>query len=218
MLKMDKLEKIFEEIQNILDAKDEIRENVIKLSRQVVRNSSIAIKYIHEMNYEKALELMKKNESIIQEIIRTTVNHPEYFYWNFTLSALQEHVEAKIFFSIITDDLLPTWNDLNVPLYSYVLGLADVVGELRRSCVRDLKNRDLKSAVKKFEFMDELYTRLNLLTYPNALLSSLRPKIDVARILLERTESEVSLAISSERLSQKLESMEKKLDEHFKKN
>ena len=40
---------------------------------------------------------------------------------------------------------------------NYVLGLCDVIGELRRMVLESIKNDDVENAKKYYEFMEKIY-------------------------------------------------------------
>ncbi len=75
----------------------------------------------------------------------------------------------------------------------YVLGLGDVVGELRRIVLDMLRLGRASDAEALFKRMEEIYESLSLLIIPNALAPGLRPKVDVARKLVESTRSDLFL-------------------------
>jgi len=59
-------------------------------------------------------------------------------------SAFQEYAEASILLSLIRESRFVGFEELEVPMTSYVLGLADVIGELRRRALESLRKDDIE--------------------------------------------------------------------------
>ncbi len=109
------------------------------------------------------------------------------------LDALQEAVEAVLLGAIISRMPLPGPPDLGVDPEPYLLGLGDVVGEVRRLALDRLGQDDLAGAEAALALMEEL-TRSLLRFDTTRAIVPLKPKQDTARMLLERTRGEVVMA------------------------
>jgi len=107
--------------------------------------------------------------------------------------ALQEGVEAVLLAAIVTGTELPGPSDLGVDPEQYLLGLGDVVGEVRRLVLDRLAHDDLAGAEGYLALMDLLARDLLRFDTTRAIVQ-LKPKQDVARSLLERTRGEVVMA------------------------
>jgi predicted translin family RNA/ssDNA-binding protein len=107
--------------------------------------------------------------------------------------ALQEAVEACLLAAIVRRETLPSPADLGVEPEIYLLGLGDVVGEIRRIVLRHLMRGDLDPAEAHFALMERLYHVLMRFEAPRAIVA-LKPKQDTARALVERTRGEVTMA------------------------
>jgi translin len=83
--------------------------------------------------------------------------------------------------------------DIGVPPEAYVLGLGDVMGELRRLVLTELKNGNIDGAEKYLQSMETSFEVLMGFNYPDSMLP-VRRKQDVARGLIERTRGEVTMA------------------------
>ena len=107
--------------------------------------------------------------------------------------ALQEAVEAILLEAALRSVLFPGPAELGVEVEPYLLGLGDVVGELRRRALIDLAEDRLASAERWVRTMDRLYQTLMRFDTTRAIVP-LKPKQDTARSLLERTRGEVVMA------------------------
>jgi translin len=109
------------------------------------------------------------------------------------LDALQEAVEASLLGAIVARDPLPSPTDLDVEPEPYLLGLGDVVGEVRRLVLERLGTDDLEGAERYLGLMEALTQALLRFDTSRAIVQ-LKPKQDQARALVERTRGEVVMA------------------------
>jgi translin len=109
------------------------------------------------------------------------------------LDALQEAVEAVLLGTIAAGEPLPGPSDLGVEPEPYLLGLGDVVGEVRRRVLDRLGRDEVASAEAELALMERL-TRSLLKFDTTRAIVQLKPKQDSARMLLERTRGEVVMA------------------------
>jgi translin len=109
------------------------------------------------------------------------------------LDAFQEAVEATLLGAIVAGGPLPGPTDLGVDPEPYLLGLGDVVGEVRRLTLDRLAHDDLPGAEATLALMERLTHALLRFDTTRAIVQ-LKPKQDTARNLLERTRGEVVMA------------------------
>jgi translin len=107
--------------------------------------------------------------------------------------ALQEAVEASLLGAIVGRSPLPGPAELDVEPEPYLLGLGDVVGEVRRLVLERLAHDDLEGAEQLLRLMEELTQSLLRFDTSRAIVQ-LKPKQDQARTLVERTRGEVVMA------------------------
>jgi translin len=109
------------------------------------------------------------------------------------VDAFQEAVEAVLLGAIAAGDALPGPSELGVDPEPYLLGLGDVVGEVRRRVLDCLGHDDVAGAEAGLALMERL-TRSLLRFDTTRAIVPLKPKQDTARTLLERTRGEVVMA------------------------
>lgn len=114
----------------------------------------------------------------------------------------QEYTELIVFYSIVDDQEIPSPSELKISPINFALGLADVIGELRRYALDNIRNSQTNELNKVLESMDEIYTSLFSVDYPVGLTQDLRHKVDVARNIIEKTRGDISLAIQMNDLKQ----------------
>ena len=188
------LTKIFSELIVHLDKLDEGREKILPISRSMIRDCSNAIKYIHRKEYDlyqEKIASIKQTHNQLKEM----VNEETSAFTKFLKTPEQEYAEAVSFYAIINKQELPTPSQLNIDPLNYAFGLADVIGELRRYALDNIRNSQLSDLNQILEDMDEIYTNLFSLDYPSGITQDLRPKTDRARSLIEKTRGDISISL-----------------------
>ena len=192
--------------------KDEAREKSLRLSRKIVRLSGRAIKSIHREQYNEAELLIEDVSKLNNEIQSLLKVHPDIYHAGFVENAQTEYAEAAIIYHILTKNRIPEPTELNVEDSAFLLGIGDVVGELRR-IILDLIRKDKPYDGEKYlEIMDEIFSTIILFDFPDALSKGLRHKGDVARSLVERTRGDLTIAIGNARLDESMTRLEEKLE------
>jgi translin len=107
--------------------------------------------------------------------------------------AIQEAVEATLLGAVADARAFPGPEELGVEPEPYLLGLGDVVGEVRRLALRALAEGHVDRAETYLALMERLYQTLMRFEAPRGIIQ-LKPKQDAARSLVERTRGEVTMA------------------------
>ena len=137
-------------------------------------------------------------------------DYPEMWASGLVEGSLQELAEAAILLALVNDEDVPDPDEMGLPGTAYLLGLGDVIGELRRFALEHLREGRPNEAVRYLDMMEELFLVIMRFDYPDAIIQ-IRRKQDVARSLLEKTRGEVAVALSSAALQAKLEELSRKL-------
>lgn len=193
----DNLESVVDEIEHDLEERDEVREIAMKSCRQIVRLSSEMIYALHQKRSEKHIvEGFRQLKSTVTEVNTLLRDHPATYYSGFVEDALQEYVEATLLRSAVGGGNMPMPHQLRVNSSTYVLGLADLIGELRRMSLDCMIQGKVKEASKWVDEMERLYIALSKLHFPSKVVE-IRRKQDVARSLLDRTRGELAVTMAS---------------------
>mgnify|MGYP006298487795 FL=1 len=118
--------------------------------------------------------------------------------------------EAVIFYEIIVNGKYPSPQECGIKLIDYAYALSDVVGELRRRILKNIREEDLDVAQDIFDIMNEIYQQLFTLDYPGGLIPGLRRKIDVARSILAKTEGDLTMSTNIVKLNKALDNFSEK--------
>ncbi|MFW9894405.1 MAG: haloacid dehalogenase [Candidatus Thorarchaeota archaeon] len=195
------LNKAFSEISELFDILYNNREKILRLSRDIVRNCSVGIKHIHRKEFGIFQEKKKKIVTDLETLTELVNIYPAVFS-KFLKTPEQEYTELIIFYSIISGEEIPTPSELKISPLNFALGLADVIGELRRYALDNIRHSHTNELNNILESMDEIYSNLFSVDYPVGVTQDLRHKVDVARNIIEKTRGDISLAIQMDDLKQ----------------
>lgn len=202
--KAKNLEDILDGIEEEMEEKDTVRELALKSSRAIARLSVSALGGLHRgEDVRKLLDEARDEALRLRSLLK---EHPDIFHSGFVENAHQDITEAAVAFSLLKGSPLPRPQDLAVTSRAYVLGLGDVVGELRRYALERLREGQLEGSKKALEAMETIYQGLMRFDYPKAVVA-IKRKQDIARSLLEKTRGEVAVALRSFELEKKLDEL-----------
>ena len=173
--------------------------------------SKQAIHQIHGGVLDDAAAKLETATSLLDELEAILADRPEIMGYDTINAAREEYSEAMIIQSLKTGGGFPDPDQLRVPITSYIMGLADVPGELRRQTLDALRVGDMESAEALLGSMERIY--LSLIAMEEApLLKGLRRKLDIARGVIERTRSEVTAEAGRRRLDESVRRLAEKME------
>lgn len=210
---MPPFKDLAENMLSSFDAKDRAREESLKLSREVIRFCSSAIRSIHRGELREAERLMNEAGASLQRIRDQLKDHQDIRYAGFVDGAEQEYAEARSVYSITTAQRILTPEEVGVDPVNYLGGLGDTTGELRRHILNLIREGRPKEGEIFLDIMEEIYHLLMLFDYPDAITRGLRRKGDLARSMLERTRGDLTNAIEMGKVEASLRTLEDKLNE-----
>ncbi|MEJ2046556.1 MAG: haloacid dehalogenase [Dehalococcoidia bacterium] len=200
----DNLDSIAEQIRKDFTTKDETREKVLPLCREVIRHSSTAIRAVHRQEFEAANGLLKSARKLLGEAEQAVASYSQLRYTGFFHDAQKEFAEASITLALITEKKAPAPDELNVNFTAYLNGLGEACGELRRYLLDSIRRDDLSRVEELLTAMDDIYNILVTMDFPDAITGGLRRTTDMVRGILERTRSDLTLVIQQSKLEKKL--------------
>jgi translin len=142
----------------------------------------------------------------------TLTEYPSVYYAGYTQDALKEFVEAMVFYSLSDGDHLPSHKDLRVEENTYLKGLSESVGEMRRRILDILRHGYSEEVERLLSHMDDIYAVLVTMDYPDAVTGGLRRLTDICRSIIERTRGDITISLRQERLEASLRQVEQRLD------
>lgn len=208
---MDKLDSISEKIREQFDIRTAARDKALGHARTLIRFCSQAIRAVHRDDQATMFEQLGEAEKLADELRLATRIHPDLYYAGYTQDALKEYVEAKVTCAIIRDEPIAVPEDLDVEPYTYLNGLAEVIGELRRRCLDILRHGYSPEAERLLTSMDDIYAILVTMDYPDAITNGLRRQTDIARSIIEKTRGDITFSIRGESLEKAISGMLEKV-------
>ncbi len=210
------LKSILEKIQEELRKREGVREEVQKDMRRATRLSKQAILFTHQERFEDAKNLLEEASRIFSKLREASKGHPDLFHSGLVSAAFEEYAEAYTLLILIEEDRFIGTEELGVPLISYVLGLGDVVGELRRRALDSIRKGKVEAAENCLETMEHIYSELTVMDDAYLLVSGLRRKCDVARRLIEITRGDVTIEARRSALERSILKLEETIDKKKK--
>ncbi len=171
MLDKKEFSKIGKEISEI----DKQREVLIKKSRDVLKLSKQLIYALHRNNISESNTLLSKVKNEKQNLDKIANKYKKLVYEGSYSEALQEYVEALIYYTFIKENKIPTRDSLKVNTEDYLMGICDLTGELTRRAVALTVKRDFKAVSKIKDIIEEIYGEFLKFNLRN---SNLRKKSD----------------------------------------
>lgn len=172
-----------------LTSREREQDRILASTREIVRHCSNSIKLMHAGQLKNARTELSQIEKKLSPISRTKV------FAYLLEQAYQEVAEAHLLMAAIERKPLPGFGELSMPFHPYLLGLCDLIGELRREMLESLKRGKKKDAEHYFDLMNAIYDELIPIRFSNSLLPNFRKKQDVARGQVESARSELVRAI-----------------------
>ena len=183
-------------ISKNLEKTNSKREFLIKNNRETVILCSQAIISIHKNDLSTAKKKIAKAKSELTKLKQKSTGD----LVRYIITPEQEFVEAVSLLAVIEGKDIPSVKSLKVSDESYILGLLDCIGEIKRQVIDKIRVGDSRRATQLFDIMENLY----LLLYPFAsydkIVKEARRKLDVNRMLVEETRSVLTEEIRRQEL------------------
>ena len=212
---MQDLENIAERIRQDFDARTAARDQALARTRSLTRFCAHAIRAIHRDEYDLALENLAQARQLAGELHANLVEYPDIYFAGYTQDALKEYAEANLTYALVTNGNLPSPEDLNVEYATFLQGLAEAAGELRRRCLDILRNGHSLEAERLLTHMDDIYDVLVTMDYPDAITGGLRRLTDILRSINERTRGDMTISIRQQKLEESLLHVEEKMKDEL---
>eukprot|EP00249_Psilotum_nudum_P006184 c19516_g1_i1 orf=416-1258(-) len=180
--------KQFEQYSDELDAVNEKRERLVKLSRDMTMHSKKVIFQVHRLNSnnkELVLEQAERDLGAVKTdlVRRIAMELQGMEFWKFRKAytpGMQEYVEAATLLEYCKSGKLLTLEDINkafselkdasnspitLNLSDYLLGVGDLTGELMRLAISQAADGETEMAKDICSFVRSLYVNLSLLAH-----------------------------------------------------
>ena len=198
---MDDLKQIGEDLRVLLEEKNAVREQALKLSREAIRFSANSVRATHRAEWEESERLLGEARCRVRQCRELLANHQDIYFAGYTQDAQKEYAEAELTMAIVRGLPVKSHADLGVEAAPYLNALGEAIGETRRHTLDIIRRGDMKRAEELLGIMDEAYYLLITFDYPDAVPNGLRRTTDMVRGVTERTRSDVTLALRQSELA-----------------
>lgn len=202
---------IVENIRGDLTAISERRDATLNRSRALIRACAESIRAIHRHEWDEAASMLDAARAAAQEMVAALDGYPMLYHTGYTQDALKELVEAHLLFAVVRGEAPPTPAALQVTGATYLRGMSEAATEARRFVLDLMRRGRIDDAEPYLNFMDEVYSLLITVDFPDSITDGLRRHTDVLRNVLERTRGDLTLAFRQEQMRAALRGLEARL-------
>ena len=209
---MPELVQIVDGIRAEFSQKNQVRDATLNRSRELIRLCSLSIRATHRHEWEEASALLASAREAAAVMVGDLTAYADLNDAGYTQDALKELVEAHILYAFVRGQDLPGPLELGVPPAAYLNGLAEAASELRRFVLDLIRLGRTTEGEPYLALMDEVYSHLIAIDFPDALTGGLRRTTDMLRGVLERTRGDLTVAVRQEELQAALAAFESKYE------
>lgn len=204
-------EELSDRIRGSFEHKNKIRDEALSQSRNLTRHAARAIRAIHREDADLAREHLAEADKLAGALRAGLANDPDLYFSGYAQDALKEYCEAHLTVAVILDQEWPSPEDLQVEYATYLNGLSEVVGELRRRIMDIMRAGHSPEVERLLDVMEDIYSQLVTMDYPDALTYGLRRRTDIARSIIERTQADITISFRQQQLEQRINDLSEQL-------
>jgi translin len=198
-------------IRSELTAKNQARDAALNRSRELIRFCALSIRAMHRHEWAEAAAGLRTAAEAAAVMSAGLAAYPDLYEAGYTQDALKELAEAHLLYAFVRRNAgatAPGPADLGMPAAAYLNGLAEAASELRRFILDLIRLGRTAEAEPLLDVMDDVYSHLVTMDFPDALTGGLRRTTDALRAVLERTRGDLTVAVRQEELEAALRAFE----------
>jgi translin len=207
------LESLSDRIRESFERQNTIRDEALAQSRNLTRHAARAIRAIHRDDTVLAQENLAKANQLAADLREGLADEPDLYFSGYAQDALKEFCEAHLTVATVLNQDWPTPEELHVEYATYLNGMSEVVGELRRRIMDIMRAGHSPEVERLLDVMDDIYALLVTMDYPDALTYGLRRRTDIARSIIERTQADVTISYRQQLLENRIADLSTQLSE-----
>jgi len=202
---MDLFAELSDQVHAAFEARNKARDQALVQARALTRHAAQTIRAIHRSESGLAHEHLREARGLVDTLKSDLAAFPDLFFAGYTQDAIKEYAEASITVALIENQPLPMPETLGIEYATYLNGLAEVTGELRRKTLDMLRQGYSPEAERLLACMDEIYALLITVDYPDAITNGLRRQTDLVRGIVERTRGDMTISLREQRLREAMQ-------------
>ena len=200
-----RIQSIGEDLIRVLEAKNWARERALANSRTTIRHCAHSIRASHRLDLEAARDLLQQAGTLVEATqVEILATYPDIYWAGYVQDAQKEYAEANVVYATIAGERMPDAASLRVEPAAYLNGLGEAAGEMRRYVLDRIRHGEVERCEQTLLVMEEIYSLLVTVDFPDAITDGLRRTTDMVRGVLERTRGDVTFAIQQRQLTEAL--------------
>ena len=208
---MNNLEKLSDRIRESFEKQNKLRDQALGQSRNLTRFAARAIRAIHRDDAALAQQHLHEANDLANTLRQGLSENPDLYFSGYVQDALKEFCEAHLTVASILNQEWPSPEELGVEFATYLNGMAEVVGELRRRIMDIMRAGHSQEVERLLDVMDDIYAQLVTMDFPDALTYGLRRRTDIARSIIERTQADVTISYRQQQLEKRIAALSAQL-------
>lgn len=200
----NRIQSIGDQLLQILESTNQARELALTNSRTTIRHCAHSIRASHRGDVELAREHLQSAHDLVSATRQNLQTHPGIYWAGYVQDAQKEYSEANIVYAVIFGEPVPSAASLGVEPAAYLNGLGEAAGEMRRYILDIIRHGHSERCEYVLGVMEDIYSLLVTVDYPDAITDGLRRTTDMVRGVLERTRGDVTFALQQRQLTEAL--------------
>src|SRR5690606_5663817 len=127
-----------------------------------------SIRAAHRAEFAEAERLLTEAGAIAARLAAATADNPDIRFAGYTQDSMKEFAEAHLVLAFLSGRQPPTAAAIGVEPAAYLNGLAEAASELRRAILDGLRRGETARGEALLQIMDEVYSALVTVDYPDA--------------------------------------------------
>jgi len=204
---MPTIDEIVAHISSDLEAKNEARDRALADSRQIIRHAANTIRALHRNEFGAAAGHLQSGRAMVDATRSALREYPDLYWTGYVQDAQKELAEAYLVEAMIQEQALPDPAVIGVEAAPYLNGMAEAASEMRRyvlDMVRHGGPERMTAAERVLRLMDDVYSNLITVDFPDAVTGGLRRTTDQLRAVLERTRGDLTVTMRQAELERAL--------------
>ena len=192
-----------------LDRRDDVRELIFSISRELTRCSGRAVTYMNALDYARAFEELSRCREHVEKILGISRGDMDLVRYGAPLQAMVEFCEAVYLYIAVAggDRDMARLCMEEIPPEARLLAIGDLCGEIRRHVINLVAMKRVGDAIPYVRLIEEIYSMVKYLDYPDSLVPGFRHKLDVIRRTIEDLERLVAEARINTELMERVEEL-----------
>ena len=202
-----RIDEIVAELADQLEIKNAARDKALLDARRLTRQAALTIRALHRGDITEATSLLEEGKTMVERIRQDLDMYPDLYWAGYVQDAQKEYAEASIVASLIARLDPPGPTELGIEVGPYLNGLGEAASEMRRyvlDVIRHGTEANQNEGERVLGLMDDVYTALITVDFPDALTGGLRRTTDLVRSVLERTRGDLTITLRQAELERAL--------------